>query len=1030
MKDRILLYLDAFIKGTPDPLADELKAELKLDDLTFRQNATELRAEILHQYDQFSISTIDAFFQKVIRAFTRESGLMGDYRLEVDQDAVLEEVINTLIDELGENKELTKWVVEFAKENLENDKAWDVRTSLIEFAREIFREEFNAIEKEVREGSADPQFFNTLKDRLWKVKSVFVDAVSKPARESLRTIDAGGWTDFDFSYGKGSGIFTFFNQFAFNTNLAGYKKDFERMRNHYQFAKNWPSKNTMKRDAIMAGAEQTLIPAIQKIVEVFDRDFKKALSAEVALKNMYVFGLLSDIARKLQDYKSENNLMLLADAPKFLNGIIQDSDTPFIYEKIGSFYRNYLIDEFQDTSGFQWKNFLPLLSNGLDQGYRSLVVGDVKQAIYRWRGGDLTLLQEHVETAIGKHRVQIEQLDKNFRSAGNIVKFNNALFKMASTIVAADTGSPLASSAYGDVAQQQSKEADGFVMIDFFPDEQDGVKWKDVSMEMIPHHLEKLQQKGVPLSDIAILVRFNGEGYEIASYLMEYKNSGKALANCRYDVVSNESLRMEGAASVNLLLGALRYLLNPDDAIARAQLSFEYAKLHEPDRNNVEVFAVTNQVVFESQLPDRFTKEKIALKKLPLYELTETLIEIFRLGQFEGELAYIIGFQDQVLEFYHRERNDIAAFLEWWEDHKDNEKTSIKISGEVDAVKILSIHKAKGLQFKYVIVPFCGWQVDHSPTKAPNLWVTSKEEPFANAGLLPVQYSSALDNTYFQDDYRRERTAVFLDNLNLLYVALSRAEMGLIITAPVKSRFRHVGKWLADALAQDEFLKENFNEAALTFRLGDWNRIEPSKNLATTEAVALKSYASNRWRDTLVIRQAGTSFFQELESEATLKIKYGIHLHAVLSRIQYAADVPKATERLVREGMILEEEVAEIRQQLDTLMSHPVIGRWFEQGWDVRTEVPILLPAGDENRIDRLLIKGSKAIVIDFKTGVKSKSDQKQVGSYMDILRKMGFIDVEGFLLYTRDQEVVSIGEGTQKIVKKKRNENQLGLDF
>ncbi len=1028
MKDRILLYLDIFIKDSPDPLAEELKSELKLDDQTFRQNATELRAEILHQYDQFSISTIDAFFQKVIRSFTRESGLIGDYRLEVDQDTVLEEVINDLIDELGQNKELTKWVVEFAKANLENDKPWDVRASLVDFANEIFREEFKAIEKEVREGSADPQFFVKLKDKLWKIKSSFASSVSKPAREALRVIEAGGWTDFDFSHGKNAGIFTFFNAFADSSSLSAMNSEWNRIRNYFTFPKNWPSKNTLKRDAIIAAADTTLVPAIQQILTTFDKDFKKALSADVALRNMYVFGLLSDIARKLQDYKAENNLMLLADAPKFLHGIIQDSDTPFIYEKIGSFYRNYLIDEFQDTSGFQWKNFLPLLANGLDQGYPSLVVGDVKQAIYRWRGGDLTLLQQEVEKAIGGSRVQIQELDKNFRSARNIVRFNNALFKMASNLVAADTGSPLATAAYEDVTQQEFRDIDGFVRIDFLRDEQDGKRWKDASMEMIPHHLEKLQQLGVPLSDIAILVRFNSEGQDVASYLMEYKNSGRALANCRYDVVSNESLRMEGAASVNLLLGALRYLLNPDDPIARAQLSYEYSRLNEPKRNNVEVFAVTNQVVFESQLPDRFTKEKISLKKLPLYELTETLIEIFKLGKEEGELAYIIGFQDQVLEFYNRERNDIASFLEWWEDHKDKEKTSIKISGEVDAVKILSIHKAKGLQFKYVIVPFCAWNTDH--TRSPNLWVRSEEEPFADAGFLPVPYSSSLDSTYFQSDYQRERTAVFLDNLNLMYVALTRAENGLIITSVTKSRFRTVGKWLSEAIIQDSFLHSHFNESAQQLRLGDWEQLDTSVKGNPVPAVALKSYGSFRWRDTIVIRQAGTSYFQELESESRAKIKYGIHLHAVLSRIKNAADVSKTIERLLREGMVIEEEVAELRQQLDALMSHPVIGRWFETGWDVRTEVPILLPAGDENRIDRLLTKDRKAIVIDFKTGVKTKADQKQVQAYMEILKKMGFTDVEGFLLYTRDQEVVATGEGTQKIVKKKKNENQLGLDF
>ncbi len=1026
MKDRILHYLDIFIKGIPDPLADELKSDLKIDNQTFVQNCTELRSEILHQYDQFSISTIDAFFQRVIRAFTRESGLIGDYRLEVDQDTVLEEVINDLIDELGENKELTRWVVEFAKENLENDRAWDVRTSLIEFAKEIFREEFKAIEKEVREGSADPNFFVTLKDKLWRIRSDFTKSVSRPARRALETIGAGRWTDFDFSYGKNSGILSFYNAFA-GTALAPMNKEWDRMRSYFMFAKNWPSKNTMKRDQIMAAADQVLIPAIEEILAVFDKDYKKALSADVALKNMYVFGLLSDIARKLQDYKAENNLMLLADAPKFLNEIIQDSDTPFIYEKIGSYYRNYLIDEFQDTSGFQWKNFLPLLTNGLDQGYSSLIVGDVKQAIYRWRGGDLTLLQQEVERAIGKDRVRIEELDRNFRSAANIVRFNNALFKTAANIVAADTGSSLASAAYEDAAQHESRENAGFVKIDFVKDERDGKRWKDAAMEMIPQYLEKLQLQGVPLSDIAILVRFNNEGQDVASYLLEYKNSPSALKNCRYDVVSNESLRMEGSASVNLLLGALRYLLNPEDPIARAQLAFEYARLHAPERNSVEVFEVTNQVVFESQLPDRFTKEKLSLKKLPLFELTETLIDIFKLGRERGELAYLIGFQDQVLEFYSRERNDIAAFLEWWEEHKDQEKTSIKISGEVDAVKIMSIHKSKGLQFRYVIVPFCAWSVDH--TRPPNLWVKSDEIPFRDAGFLPVPYSSALDNTYFREAYLQEKTAVYLDNLNLLYVALSRAEEGLIVTS-AKLWGKTVAKWLSDSIIQDDFLKSHFNETTQEFRLGDWDMKEESQERKPTPAVELKSYPSSRWRDTIVIRQTGTSFFEGVETEARVKINYGIHLHAVLSRIQYASDVDQAVERLVREGTILEEEVAGLRTQLDALMNHPVIGRWFEAGWDVRTEVPILMPAGAENRIDRLLIKDKKAIVIDFKTGVKAKSDQQQVLQYIEVLKQMEFTEVEGYLLYVREQEVISLAEGAQKVVKKKKNESQLGLDF
>ncbi|MFZ6012042.1 MAG: UvrD-helicase domain-containing protein, partial [Bacteroidota bacterium] len=714
MKDRILAYLDNFANGRFNELAEELKQELQLDDITFKQYSQEAQSAILHHYAQFSISTIDAFFQKVIRSFTREAGLVGDYRLEVEQDAVLEEVINNLIDELGSNKELTDWVVEFAKENLENERAWDVRYSLIEFAREIFREEFKAIEEDIGKVTGQKGFFKDLKDKLWAAKNFFTGQTAPMAQQAVDIIQQRGWTADDFSYGKNSGLITFFRMFAFEKTLSKFKEPSDRIRSYFSQPENWPSKKSQYASDIQQQAGEKLVPILQGLIDCYDKHFKAALSAEVALKNMYVFGLIADIARKLKEYKDENNLMLLADAPKFLNGVIQDSDTPFIYEKVGSFYRNYLIDEFQDTSGMQWKNFQPLLVNSLDQGYRSLVVGDVKQAIYRWRGGDLKLLQQDIVNLIGERRVEVKELDKNFRSAFNVVNFNNKLFQSASAIVALQTGTSLAAEAYTDIAQQISKKDDGFVLIKFIkadmPDENAGEgaaiksNWRDHALDQVPRMLEDLQENGAALKDIAILVRKNDEGQRIASYLLNYKNSTEAKSGFSYDVVSNESLRIDGAATVNLLLGAMRYLLNPDDAIARAQLGFEFARLHEPERALTEVFEVTNQAIFENNLPSAFTAEKPFLKKLALIELTETLIQIFDLGGKQGELAYLQAFQDLVLEFYSRERNDLGAFLEWWEENKH--KKSIQISGEVNAAQILTVHKSKGLQFKYVIIPF------------------------------------------------------------------------------------------------------------------------------------------------------------------------------------------------------------------------------------------------------------------------------------------------------------------------------------
>lgn len=1027
MKDRILAYLNNFATGKQDELAAELKETLGLDDNTFQQYAQEAQAAILHKYDRFAISTIDAFFQKVIRSFTREAGLVGDYRLEVEQDAVLEEVIDNLIDELGANKELTDWVVEFARVNLENERPWDVRGSLIDFAQEIFREEFKQIEPEVLATTSSRSYFHQLREMLREERDRFTLNASRLAKEALAVFAAEGWTMQDVYYGKGSGIQGFLESHADPRNLSDVKTATERIRT-FLTAKSWPSKTNKDPKRMIAVAEAKLIPIFKEIITLDDIHYQRSLTADTVLQNLYVFGLVSDISRKLSEYKDENNMMLLADAPKFLNGVIQDSDTPFIYEKVGSFYKNYLIDEFQDTSAMQWKNFLPLLMNSLDQGYSSMVVGDVKQAIYRWRGGDLKLLQQEIEGHIGKARVSFRELNTNYRSTVNVVGFNNVIFEKSAAIVGTETGHPIAVEAYLDVEQKAAHSEEGFVQVKFFRDEPD-VKWRDQAMDRIPRLLEELQENGASLKDIAVLVRRNEDGQQIVAHLLNYKNSDQAKPGLSYDVVSNESLRLDGASSVNLLLAAMRYLLNPDDAVARAQLSYEFAKTEKVFRDLIDVFAVSNHAFFESNLPPTFAREKIALKKLSLVELTETLISIFKLGENQGEIAYLLAFQNLILDFYSRERNDLASFLEWWEDNKH--KKSLQLSGEVNAVQILTIHKSKGLQFRYVIIPFCSWGLDHDPWQAPNLWVKSDQAPYEKAGYLPVKYGSVLKETHFAADYEEERVRTYLDNLNLLYVALTRAEHGMIVMAPhpeVRGAKKSVAGLLHSSIQIGYPMSELWSEAMLEFNNGKRTMLPGSPVSTTMEAMQLYSYPAYPWREKLVIRQTAKSYFDSGIDEKLEKISYGIHIHTVLSRIRFIHEIPDTLEHIVLEGLIGTDEKTTVGDQLKELLDNPQIASWFDPYWDVRTEMPVLLPGGTENRIDRLLTKDKKAVVIDFKTGVATKTDQKQVQEYIDILRKMNFTEVEGFLLYIRTKEVVSVVQGKPRVARKHKDDQQLQL--
>jgi ATP-dependent helicase/nuclease subunit A len=1025
MKDRIMRYLNEFANGEANELALELQKELNLDPQTFQSHAREVQAAILHNYNQFSISTIDAFFQKVIRSFTREAGILGDYRLEVEQDMVMEEVIGTLIDELGKSEQLTNWVVELALQNLENDRSWDMRNSLASFSNEIFREEFKAVEEHITRHAQNQNYFRDTLSALQKKKFEFINYTRSRAKNVLTAFHELGLGADDFKYA--GGIYNFFAKVSEFNSVKEFdeKAKGSRVDGEFQSSKNWPTKDHRRTLEIVRQADEMWIRILNEILDYRKSNFQVALSAEVALNNFYAFGLLTDISRKLGEYKRENNLMLLADAPQFLYGIIRDSDTPFIYEKAGSFYRNFLIDEFQDTSGLQWKNFQPLLTNGLDSGYPSLIVGDVKQAIYRWRGGDQSLLQSSIENELGKARTEIKLLNKNFRSTKEIIAFNNALFQSASKIASFDTGLPVSANEYHDVEQVTTNSRDGFVQVTFFPDYED-LKWKDEAMRQMVLDIEDLQKQGARPSDIALLVRTNVEGQELISYLMNHKSSEDAKSDCRYDVVSSESLRIDSAGSVNLLTAALTYLLNYDDAIARAQLAYEYFRQQGVEKSMADVFAVSNPVVFENNLPPAFTEKKISLRKLSLFELTETLIEIFELGKNSGELPYLLAFQDLVLDFANRERNDLRAFLDWWENNK--QKKSIVAPMGAEAMQLFTLHKAKGLQFKYVIIPFCSWGLDHDSFKSPNLWVKSSAPVFSDIGYLPVKYSSTLKESLFAEDYSAERSKVYLDNLNLLYVAMTRAENGLIAFAPdskVRIHKNSVARLLLDGIKGSADLAKHWNAASQSWRSGEIKVLKEDR-VEETKTTSLGIYNTSQWRGKLVVKKTAPNLTAIEDDQQRQKINYGIHLHAAFSKINYADDIPMAISTMESAGDISFGEKEVLEQSIRKLMESPQVADWFSSKWEVRNETHTLLPGGKEYRIDRLLLNDKHAVVIDYKTGTPKKEDQKQIGEYCLMLNQMGY-ETEGYLLYLTEGDVVNV---VPPKIHKKKNQNQLGLDF
>jgi len=1006
MKDRILHYLDDFSKGRSEDLAAEIIEELRkegteLSLANLKVRSQEILVLLLHRYSEFSISTIDAFFQRVIRSFTRETGLLGNFRLEVENGLVLEEVISLLMDQLAQDEQLRNWVLDFSMEKLTDGKNWDVRSALQDFAKLTEKEDFKAIEDSIIEVTSDRDFFKSFRAELSRFKYSFEAQVFDKAKTLLKEIQEQQLTADDFA-GKSTGIYSYITKLS-NEIIQPSPTVVEIVGD----ASKWPHKKSSSFDVVSSLAQKRWQPQLHSLVQLIEENLAVYNSVEEVLKNLYSFGLLADIVKTQKEYLAAENMMLLSDSPKFLNKLMQEQDASFIFEKVGSFYRHYLLDEFQDTSGLQWKNLLPLIQNGLAQNYKSLIVGDIKQSIYRWRGGDLSILQEKVKSDVSVLLTQTHSLDKNFRSDHNIVSFNNALFESASKILSDHTQTTFPSEAYQDASQKIFNESSiGFVRIQVLAPTEKEDTFREEALALLPKLFDELQEKGVAVKDIAFLVRDNKDGRLIADRFMEYRTSPDRNKDNKYDVVSSESLQLDRSTSVVILINALKVLDNPADQIAKAHLAYEYQKLWPTqafsDLN--EIFSSAKGKSFWSWVPTSFGQQQNRLASLSLFELVENLIHIFNLGKLSTEVIYIQSFQDLVLEFSQREKNDLSSFLEWWEVNK--QKKSIQVSGDVDAAQIITIHKSKGLQFKYVIIPFLDWDLGHG-SKGPILWCKSDHPLFKKAGYVPIKYKRDLEKTLFKNDYREENKRIYLDNLNLLYVAFTRAETGLIAFCP-KSKLDKLGNvstLVSKVLEANPILQAYWSAETRLFQMGEVSASTKKKELTNT--VPLTNYLITPWRERLQVRSSGMEFFEPTQQRK--KINFGIFVHGILSKVRIAGDVVVAIENVFRSGELSGAEIIEVSELIQWVVNYPQLEACFSSLSVCKMEAVLFTTDGAERRIDRVATQGNRTWVLDYKTGVATAKDEEQVKDYMKLLKAMGKQEVVGYLAYVHEKRCVEV---------------------
>ena len=731
---------------------------------------------------------------------------------------------------------------------------------------------------------------------------------------------------------------------------------------------------------------------------------------------------MGSIEKKVRELNESANRFLLCDTQQLLHALIDGSDTPFIFEKIGTQLQHIMIDEFQDTSTVQWQNFKVLLSEAMSQeGSESLIVGDVKQSIYRWRSGDWRLLND-IQTQFPSPEAQLDirTLDTNYRSQRNIIEFNNAFFRSAAQLeYLALQDNPEATAlqrAYADVKQTVPDKLgnNGMINIQLLPPDD----YQEKTFARIADIVCELTEKGVKPSRMAILVRANAYIPQIADYFT------KQLPDIR--IVSDEAFRLDASIAVNLLVGALHLITHPDDILAKANVAKLYQRYvlgtKMPDN---ELLLSTNPL--NELLPEAYINHFEELTNLSLYELTERLYTIFELHRLEGQSAYLCAFYDQLLNFTSENATGIDAFVSEWEENLCSKTIQ---SDEINGIRLISIHKSKGLEFDHVIIPFCDWQLEKSQGNI--LWCRPDEAPFNDLPIVPIDYSpKQMRGTIYEDDYQHEHLQNTVDNLNLLYVAFTRAVQSLFVIGKrnaKNSRSMLIEQVLPLIVQEipDANLSGIDNESdPVEFTCGTLvpeedaphkESTNPFLQEAETVSFKIKTFdnpvsfrQSNRSKDFISAQDDDNE-----EQQQRQYIQTGSILHLIFSTIRTSADIDSALKRLQLEGILYDEEVTaeKISSMLRKRLQNARVADWFSDRWMLFNECTILsVENGEviERRPDRVMTNGKEWVVVDFKFGSPKDEYHNQVREYMQLLVNMGHTNIKGYLWFVYSNKIEEV---------------------
>jgi len=990
MKERIITSL----KGFANPKSAE-QTELQMLDLIATEtgiNSEELSKRskiifesILHNYSQFSIGTIDKFTHRIIRTFAQDLDLPANFEVEMDHKLLLKQAVDLLISRTGEDEKLTQLFVSFIKDKTADDKSWLIENDFYVIAEELLKESGQEHCDSLKDLNLD-DFFSikkSIQDYIYKfdVELAAIGAGYKSDCEDLNLLP-------EWIAGGKNGLSKYFEYLQKKQwkNYIPTKTTYKNIEKENWYATKTPKELHADVDTI----QQKFQPLLLRVLEILE-DYPKYVNFRLIASNFYAMAVLHEISKEMQYIKEQNNIIPIGEFNKKIAAVLQNEEGNFIYERLGERYANYFIDEFQDTSQLQWNNLVPLIENAIANGQKpgsAIIVGDAKQAIYRWRGGEVDQfidLQIKANNLPPHHPYKMEalSLESNYRSTEEVVNFNNKFFSSIAPKIEKESYREL----FQELSSKPQKDKGGHVSIEYI---ENGSDYDELQTAKCLETINKLKEDGFNYGDVCILTRTKAKGALIV----------KALSDHKIPVISSESLLLEKSTEIKFMLNFLRFLNEPTHPRFRFKL-LEFLNENEystwtldTTQQQLERLSKGSVAQFNAFLnslePDY---DMLKWRSISLIEMCHKISKSFQLEK--SARVYMQFFMDELWVYSTKHSQDLFGFLNYWEDKAT--KLSVAVPEGIDAVQVMTIHKSKGLEFPVVIFPFANW--NSTSEQDPKSWVAIEEPELENlpTSLIPLSDKLKTSTPALQEVYAAHKSKVQLDNLNMLYVALTRPKTRLYIQTAAKGgdlslHFDHFLK--AEGMWEDKKMVYTFGEAV---KYQAKKRTE-NKFINVVEPIDTLSKILK------ITRQAPKMWEVENPEKGADK---GRKVHEILSYILVKEELDSALKKALRKGLIVTSELSELRTLLERVLTHKELQAYFTPGLKVKNEEDILLANGKVIRPDRLVFEADGITIIDYKTGEPLQSHEEQILGYCTHIKEMAYAVKNCVLVYINEDSVV-----------------------